>query len=93
MNEKKISNIWFDAGHPKMTKLRFLRILCTQSCEELIKRKGLFGGTVGIVDSVLQIFSFYMTYIRLWQMQQAKPLEQTYKEIDKELLANDFQYS
>lgn len=82
----------FDAGHPKMTKLRFLRILSTQSYEELIKRRGLFGGTVGIVDSVLQIFSFYMTYVRLWQMQQTEPLEQTYKEIDKELIANDFQY-
>jgi (heptosyl)LPS beta-1,4-glucosyltransferase len=81
-----------DSGHPKMTKKRFIRILVTQSYEELIKRRGLFGGTVGIIDSVLQVFSFFMTYVRLWQMQQEKPLPQVYKDIDKELEANGFEY-
>lgn len=80
-----------EAGHPQMTKWRFVRILMTQSYEELIKRKGLLGGTVGIIDSVLQIFSFYMTYVRLWEMQQKKPLEVTYKEIDKKLLESGFE--
>lgn len=81
-----------DSGHPKMTKWRFIRILMSQSYEELISRKGLFGGTVGIIDSVLQIFSFYMTYVRLWEMQQDKPLDDKYKEIDKKLLEDGFKY-
>lgn len=81
-----------EAGHPEMTKWRFVRILITQSYEELIKRKGLFGGTVGIIDSVLQIFSFYMTYVRLWEMQQSKPLDEKYKEIDKKLLESGFEF-
>lgn len=81
-----------DAGHPKMTKWRFVRILMSQSYEELIKRRGLFGGTVGIIDSVLQIFSFYMTYIRLWEMQQEKPLDEEYKDIDKKLLENGLKF-
>lgn len=79
-----------DADHPKMTKLRFIRILTTQFFVELIKRKGLFGGTVGIVDSVLQVFSFYMTYVRLWEMQQQKPINEVYKEIDKKLVESGF---
>lgn len=78
------------SGHPKMTKWRFLRILVTQCFEELIKRKGLFGGTVGIIDSVLQVFSFYMTYVRLWELQQPKPVSEVYKEIDKELIESGF---
>lgn len=81
----------FDAHHPKMTKLRFIRILITGFYDELIKRKGLFGGTVGIIDSVLQVFSFYMTYIRLWQIQQ-QSLSEKYKEIDKKLLDQDFKF-
>lgn len=82
-----------DNNHPKMTKLRFLRILVTQSWTELIAREGLFGGTVGIIDSVLQIFSFFMTYVRLWEMQQTSPLDEKYKEIDKKLIESGFEYS
>lgn len=81
-----------EAGHPKMTKWRFLRILMSQSYEELISRKGLFGGTVGIIDSVLQIFSFYMTYVRLWEMQQSPELSKKYKEIDQKLLEDGFYF-
>jgi glycosyltransferase involved in cell wall biosynthesis len=82
----------FDANHPKMTRLRFMRILMTESWNQLIKRKGLFAGTVGFVDSTLQIISFHITYIRLWQMQQPKPIDETYKEIDKKLLENRFEF-
>lgn len=80
-----------DAHHPKMTKLRFIRILMTGFYDELIKRRGLFGGTVGIIDSVLQVFSFYMTYIRLWELQH-QPLNEKYKEIDRKLLEDNFKF-
>ncbi len=79
-----------DAHHPKMTKWRFIRILITGYYSELIKRQGLFGGTVGIVDSVLQVFSFYMTYVRLWEMQQPENSSKIYKDIDKKLIENNF---
>ncbi len=80
------------AGHPKMNKWRFIRILLTESWVQLIRRRGLFGGTVGIVDSMLQIFSFYITYVRLWELQQKKPLGEVYREIDKKLLESGFEY-
>lgn len=83
----------FESGHPKMTKWRFLRILTTESFNQLIKRQGLFGGTVGVVDSALQVFSFFITYIRLWEMQQPKPLSEVYNELDEKLIANDFKYN
>lgn len=82
----------FDAGHPKMTAWRFLRIFKTETFNQLVKRQGLFGGTVGIVDALLQVFSFFMTYVRLWEMQQDRPLEQAYKDIDKKLKDNNFEY-
>lgn len=82
-----------DAGHPKMTSWRFLRILKTESFVQLIQRKGLFGGTVGTIDALLQVFSMVMTYVRLWELQQPKPLEDVYKEIDKKLLESDFEYN
>lgn len=81
-----------DANHPKMTAWRFIRIFKTETFVQLIKRRGLFGGTVGVVDGLLQVFSLLITYVRLWEMQREKPLEETYKEIDKKLLESNFEY-
>lgn len=82
----------FDKGHPKMTKWRFLRILLSETYQQCIKRRGLFGGTVGFIDSTLQVFFFFMSYVRLWEMQQPKKLDEVYKSIDDKLQENGFQY-
>jgi len=81
-----------DANHPKMSGWRFLRIFITETFNQGILRKGFFNGTVGIMDSLLQVFSLYITYVRLWEFQQVKPLEKVYEEIDKKLLESDFRY-
>lgn len=82
----------FDINHPKMTTLRFLRILLTETFNQGIKRKGFFNGTIGVMDSIVQVFSLFITYVRLWQMQQGKSLSDVYDEIDKELICNNFKY-
>ena len=79
-----------DINHPKMSGLRFLRIFISEIFNQGIKRRGFFNGTIGVMDSLLQAFSMFMTYIRLWQLQQTKPLEKTYAEIDEELIKNQF---
>lgn len=81
-----------DANHPKMSGLRFIRILVSEVFNQGILRKGFFNGSVGVMDSVLQAFSLFMTYVRLWQIQQNKPLEETYNDIDKKLITENFKY-
>ena len=81
-----------DSGHPKMSAWRFLRIFKTETFNQLIIRRGLFGGTVGVIDALLQVFSFFITYVRLWEMQQSKSLPEKYKEIDKKLLEDNFEF-
>ena len=81
-----------EVGHPKMSGWRFLRIFITEIFNQGILRKGFFNGTIGIMDSLLQAFSMYLTYVRLWEMQQSKPLNEIYEEIDKKLLDNNFKY-
>lgn len=81
-----------DSKHPKMTGWRFLRIFTTETFNQGIKRGGFFGGTVGVIDSMLQVFSMFITYVRLWQLQQLKPVEDIYKEIDDKLIKEDFNY-
>ncbi|MDP3758487.1 MAG: hypothetical protein Q8Q86_02110, partial [Candidatus Daviesbacteria bacterium] len=57
-----------------------------------IIRRGFFNGTVGIMDSILQVFSFFMAYVRLWELQQSKPRSKVYEEIDKSLIENGFKF-
>lgn len=80
------------SNHPKMSSARFLRILFTELFHQGIIKKGFFNGTVGTIDSILQSFSLFMTYVRLWQLQQSKSLDQIYDEIDKKLIESEFEY-
>ena len=80
----------FDAKHPRMSGWRFLRILFSEMFNQGIKRGGFFNGTVGVIDSILQVFSLFITYVRLWQIQQEKPPDKIYEEIDKNLTENGF---
>lgn len=75
-----------EAGHPKMSGWRFLRILISETFNQGIKRKGFLNGTIGVMDALLQVFSLFITYVRLWQLQQPKSLEKIYDEIDEQLL-------
>lgn len=81
-----------DANHPKMSGWRFLRIFFGEIFYQGIIRKGFFNGIIGIVDSILQAFSLYITYVRLWEMQQPKKLEQIYDELDQKLLEDNFKF-
>lgn len=91
LNWSKIdARLRYGAGHPQMTGWRFLRILISETFNQGIKRKGFFGGTVGVIDSTLQVFSLFITYVRLWQMQQPKFLDKVYQDIDANLLKNNF---
>lgn len=82
-----------NAHHPKMSGLRFIRVLFSELFNQLIIRKGFNGGTTGVMDATLQAFSTFMSYIRLWQMQQPRLLGDIYDGIDKKLVENNFKYS
>ncbi|MFH1536148.1 MAG: glycosyltransferase family 2 protein [Patescibacteria group bacterium] len=82
----------FDSGHPKISGWRLLRIFVTETFNQGILRKGFFNGTVGVMDSLLQVFSMCMTYLRLWEMQQSKPLDKVYDDLDQRLIENNFKY-
>lgn len=60
----------FDSNHPKVTWWRFPRVMLTAFYDSYIKQKGYKAGAVGIVESMYQAFSMFITYARLWEMQQ-----------------------
>lgn len=81
-----------DSGHPKMSGLRFLRILVTEIINQGIVRRGFFNGTIGVMDSMLQVFSMFMAYVRLWQLQQSKTLKETYDNLDKKIIEDGYHF-
>lgn len=91
LNWSKIdASLRFKAKHPKMTSLRFLRILITETFKQGVLKRAFFSGTVATMDALLQVFSMVITYIRLWQLQQPKDLKEIYHEIDQKLIENRF---
>lgn len=59
----------FKANHPKMSTWRFFRVMLTAFYDSYVKQKGYKAGTPGLVESMYQAFSIFITYARLWEMQ------------------------
>jgi len=78
MLEKTISwseveaQLRYDSSHPKMTWWRFPRVMFRAFADSYIRQKGWKAGTAGVVESMYQSFSMFITYARLWEMQQGK---------------------
>lgn len=62
----------FNADHPKMNLWRFPRVMITAFYSSYIKQKGYKAGIIGIIESIYQSYSIFLTYARLWELQQIK---------------------
>jgi glycosyltransferase involved in cell wall biosynthesis len=58
-----------EAKHPPVTWWRILRIMLTEFWQRGIKKQGWRDGTVGWIEIIFQMFSRFITYARLWEMQ------------------------
>lgn len=66
----KEAKLRYDAHHPKMTTWRFLRVMLTAFWDSYITQGGYQAGTVGFIESTYQAFSMFITYAKLWELQQ-----------------------
>ena len=64
----------FDAGHPAVVWWRFIRVVLTAFYYSFIKQGGWRAGIVGWIESIYQAFSMFITYAKLWEMQQRQNL-------------------
>jgi glycosyltransferase involved in cell wall biosynthesis len=62
----------FKSNHPKMSAWRFFRVMTTAFLDSYIRQGGWRVGTVGLIESIYQAFSAFITYARLWEMQNKK---------------------
>jgi len=59
----------FNNNHPKMSWWRFFRVMITAFYDSYVRQKGYKAGTAGVVESIYQMFSMFITYARLWELQ------------------------
>lgn len=66
------ANLRLRAGHPKMTWWRFPRVMLSEFLNYYVRQGGFRVGTVGLIESLYQAFSIFITYARLWELQHEK---------------------
>jgi len=75
----------FKANHPQMKGWRFARIMLTEFWDRFVKQRLFLDGTEGWIEVIYQMFSRFLTYERLWEMQRKPTLKETYETIDKKI--------
>lgn len=63
------AKIRFDANHPKMSWWRFPRVMISTFISYYIKQQGYKLGAIGLIESIYQSFSIFLTYSKLWELQ------------------------
>jgi len=66
------AGLLYKADHPPVVGWRILRIMFTEFWYRVVKLKGWRDGTVGWIEAIFQVFSRFITYARLWEMQNKK---------------------
>lgn len=64
------ADLRYKSGHPKMTWWRFPRVMLTAFFDSYVRQGGWKTGTAGLIESMYQSFSIFVTYARLWEMQE-----------------------
>lgn len=59
------------SNHPKMAAWRFVRVMASEFLNSFIKNKGYKNGTFGLIEAIYQSFSIFITYAKLWELQEA----------------------
>lgn len=62
----------YKTNHPYMTWWRFPRVMFSAFFDSYIKQQGYKAGVAGLTESIYQSFSIFVTYARLWELQNKK---------------------
>jgi glycosyltransferase involved in cell wall biosynthesis len=63
------ARLLLEANHPPVVWWRFFRIMLTEFWLRAVRLQGWRDGTPGWIEIIFQMFSRFITYARLWEMQ------------------------
>lgn len=60
----------FEADHPPMNVKRFVSAMFREFYKRVVKLQAFRDGTEGMIEAFYQVFSVFVSYARLWEMQK-----------------------
>ncbi len=63
------AKLMFDAKHPPMNIARFMTAIIREFWLRMIKQTAFLDGTEGIIYALYQVYSRFISYAKLWEMQ------------------------
>lgn len=66
------AKLMFEANHPPMNIVRFMTAMWREFWYRMIVKRAFLDGKVGIVFAIYQVFSRFVSYAKLWEMQLTK---------------------
>ncbi|OGM31955.1 hypothetical protein A2803_02605 [Candidatus Woesebacteria bacterium RIFCSPHIGHO2_01_FULL_44_21] len=66
------AKLMFDANHPPMNIARFLSAMGREFWQRMVVHKAFLDGKIGLIYGLYQVFSRFVSYAKLWEMQLTK---------------------
>lgn len=63
------AKLMFNSNHPKMNQMRFLSAMFREFWLRMIREKAYLDGAEGIIYAFYQVYSRFISYAKLWEMQ------------------------
>jgi glycosyltransferase involved in cell wall biosynthesis len=73
----------FNANHPPVVWWRLIRVFLTGFYNSFITQQGYKCGTQGWIEAIYQGCSMFITYAKLWEMQNQKQINSSYQKLDE----------
>ncbi len=74
----------FNAGHPPVVWWRLIRVFVTGFWNSFVTQQGYKCGTAGWIEGLYQGFSLFITYAKLWELQNKQEISNSYQSLDQE---------
>jgi hypothetical protein len=79
----KEAKLRFESGHPPVVWWRLIRVFLTGFWNSFVTQQGYKTGTAGWIEAMYQGFSLFVTYAKLWELQNKDTISNSYQELDK----------
>ncbi len=64
------AKLMYEAGHPPMNVKRFISAMAREFAHRMIKNRGFMDGSEGIMFAMYQVYSRFVSYAKLWELQE-----------------------
>lgn len=83
----KEAKLRFDANHPPVVWWRLIRVFFSGFWNSFVTQQGYKCRTAGWIEALYQGASLFLTYAKLWEMQNSEKIKKDYADLDRPFTA------